>query len=76
MPFDPSISPETVSRLTDGFTGAELTAVCQNAALRAIERDISTRTVNILAANFFNLFFAFRFLSMTCLTAFPSLKSN
>ncbi len=50
MPFDKSINPETFAQLTEGFTGAELTSVCQNAALSAIERDIGARTVRKSAA--------------------------
>ena len=46
MPFDASINPETFAQLTEGFTGAELTSVCQNAALRAIERDMDARSVS------------------------------
>ncbi len=47
MPFDKLIDPEIFAQFTEGFTGAELTSVCQNSALRAIERDLDARTVHL-----------------------------
>lgn len=47
MPFNSEFKPETVAKMTDGFSGAEITSLCQNAAIRALERDISSLEVNL-----------------------------
>lgn len=45
MPFESGIDPAAFAALTEGYTGAELTAVCQNAAMRALERDINAQSI-------------------------------
>lgn len=79
MPFDPAIDPEDFAKLTEGFTGAELTSVCQNAALKVIERDINCRKVILIIGlvNFhFNLLCMYRFLLRICLFVFLNLRNS
>lgn len=51
MPFSESFTPELMADLTNGFSGAEITSLCQNSAIRSLERDISSLQVNCI--NFF-----------------------
>ncbi|KAI8893192.1 P-loop containing nucleoside triphosphate hydrolase protein, partial [Globomyces pollinis-pini] len=45
IPHEDSIDISELSRLSEGFSGAETVAVCQNAALLAMQEDINTDTV-------------------------------
>lgn len=45
MPFSESFTPEHLAELTDGFSGAEIASLCQNSAIRSLERDISSLKV-------------------------------
>lgn len=45
MPFKESIDIDALATSTADFTGAEITSLCQNAAIRALEQDISAVTV-------------------------------
>jgi len=42
MAVDPTLSIDELASLTDGCSGAELMAVCQDAALMAMQEDIHT----------------------------------
>lgn len=52
MPFSVDIDPENVATLTEGFSGAEITSLCQNAAIRSLEKNIESLEV---FSNCFNL---------------------
>ncbi len=45
MPFDKSFTIDNIAAVTEGFSGAEITSLCQNAALKSLERDISCKEV-------------------------------
>jgi SpoVK/Ycf46/Vps4 family AAA+-type ATPase len=45
MPFSKEITLDTYAHLTEGFSGAEITSLCQNAAIKALERNISNLEV-------------------------------
>lgn len=47
MPFSNEFIPENVAAMTAGFSGAEITSLCQNSAIRALELDISSLEVNL-----------------------------
>jgi len=49
MPFHKDILPERFAGLTEGFSGAEITSLCQNAAIKALERNIASTEVFNLA---------------------------
>jgi SpoVK/Ycf46/Vps4 family AAA+-type ATPase len=45
IPADPDVSTSELAELTDGFSGAETVAVCQDAAMLAMEEDLETKYV-------------------------------
>ncbi|EJD54273.1 AAA-domain-containing protein [Auricularia subglabra TFB-10046 SS5] len=42
MAVDPALNVDTLATMTEGCSGAEIAAMCQDAALRAMGRDINT----------------------------------
>ena len=54
MPFSNEFTPEKVAEITEGYSGAEMTSLCQNAALRALERDILSLEVTFLISSLLN----------------------
>lgn len=47
MPFDPEFSPNHYAEKTEGYSGAELVAVCQEAALQALAENISSTCIKV-----------------------------
>lgn len=47
MPLAPDVSLELLAQQTTGFTGADIAACCQDAALAALEEDINARFVKM-----------------------------
>lgn len=47
MPLDFDNAPEVLAQLTAGYSGAEITAVCQEAGLLALEKDIEATQVTL-----------------------------
>ena len=45
IPVGDGVSLETVAERTEGYSGAEIAAVCNEAALAALEEDVNTDTV-------------------------------
>ena len=45
IPVGDSVNLETVAERTEGYSGAEIAAVCNEAALAALEEDVNTDTV-------------------------------
>jgi len=45
MPVDDNLNVNHLVVLTDGYSGAEITAVCQEAALKALEEDINSKVI-------------------------------
>lgn len=45
MPFSKEILPETLADLTKNFSGAEIVSLCQNSAIKCLERDITNLEV-------------------------------
>ena len=54
MPFSKDILPETLAELTENFSGAEIVSLCQNSAIKCLERDIMNLEV---LTYIFNLLF-------------------
>jgi len=46
MPFDSSVSVDELAERTRGFTGAEITGLCQNAAFLALQQSLDSQTIS------------------------------
>lgn len=57
MPFEDTFSIDHMATLTEGFSGAEITSLCQNAAIKSLERDISCQKV--ISKIYIAIFFMF-----------------
>ncbi|KAF0301623.1 Spermatogenesis-associated protein 5 [Amphibalanus amphitrite] len=47
MPVAAAVTPQWLSERTEGYSGAEVSAVCHEAALLALERDVEAATVEL-----------------------------
>jgi ATP-dependent 26S proteasome regulatory subunit len=47
MPFSNEFIPENIAKMTEGFSGAEITSICHNSAIHALERDITCLEVSL-----------------------------
>lgn len=51
MPFSGDFTAEKVSSLTEGLSGAEITSLLQNAAIKTLEKNINSAEVSCFYSN-------------------------
>ena len=77
MPFSESFTPENLANLTDGFSGAEISSLCQNSAIRSLERDISAlKVIHFIIFLFLLTITVIRLNGKTLSFVYPNLKSK
>ena len=76
MPFSESFTPEHLAELTDGFSGAEIASLCQNSAIRSLERDISSLKVPLFIMTHASFSLFFRSNGKTLSSVFLNLKNK
>lgn len=45
MPIDKEVKIEHLVELTEGYSGAEIQAICHEAAMKALEEDLTSSTI-------------------------------
>ena len=76
MPFSESFTPHHMADLTDGFSGAEITSLCQNSAIRSLERDILSLKVIFVNLALFLHYFIIRSSGKTLNFVYPNLRNK